>query len=66
MGATRWFTVGMADDARLRKMPVVVVTADLTTGNERRMLEAGATLFLPKPIDVHQLLAVVDDLLPRT
>ncbi len=55
-----------ADDARLRKMPVVVVTADLTTGNERRMLEAGATLFLPKPIDVHQLLAVVDDLLPRT
>ncbi|SDN98397.1 ATP-binding protein [Geodermatophilus sp. DSM 45219] len=53
-----------SDDARLSKVPVVIVTADLTSGTERRMLEAGATLFLPKPIDVRQLLAVVDDHLP--
>lgn len=50
-----------SDDARLAKVPVVVVTADLTVGNERRMLEAGATMFLPKPIDVRSLLAVIDD-----
>jgi PAS domain S-box-containing protein len=50
-----------ADDARLSKVPVVVVTADLSVGNERRMLEAGATLFLPKPIDVRSLLAVIDE-----
>ena len=55
-----------SDDARLRKVPVVVVTADLTVGTERRMIEAGATLFLTKPIDVHGLLAVVDDHLSRT
>ena len=55
-----------SDDARLRKVPVVVVTADLTPGNERRMLDAGATLFLPKPIDVPHLLAVVDDHLPQS
>jgi PAS domain S-box-containing protein len=50
-----------SDDARLSKVPVVVVTADLSVGNERRMLEAGATLFLPKPIDVRSLLAVIDE-----
>ena len=54
-----------SDDDRLRKVPIVIVTADLTMGTERRMLEAGATLFLPKPIDVRQLLAVVDDHLPQ-
>ena len=53
-----------SDDDRLRKVPIVVVTADLTVGNERRMLEAGATSFLPKPLDVHRLLAVVDEQLP--
>lgn len=50
-----------SEDVRLRMMPIVVVTADLTVGNERRLLEAGATLFLSKPIDVHRLLAVADD-----
>ncbi|GAA3185082.1 hypothetical protein GCM10010531_44120 [Blastococcus jejuensis] len=55
-----------SDDPRLSKLPIVVVTADLTTGNERRMIDAGATLFLPKPIDVHQLLSVVDDHLPQS
>ena len=48
-------------DPRLSKLPIVVGTADLTSGNERRMIDAGATLFLPKPIDVHQLLAVADE-----
>lgn len=53
-----------SEDARLCKLPIVVVTADLTLGNERRMIDAGATLFLPKPIDVHQLLAIVDEHVP--
>lgn len=53
-----------AEEERLREVPVVVVTADLTEGVERRMLDAGATLFLPKPIDVHALLVVVDERLP--
>jgi PAS domain S-box-containing protein len=43
---------------------VVVVTADLTSGTERRLLDAGADGFLSKPIDIARLLAVVDDHLP--
>jgi signal transduction histidine kinase/ActR/RegA family two-component response regulator len=54
-----------SEEERLRKMPIVIVTADLTPGTERRLLDAGATLFLSKPIDVRQLLDVVDDHLPR-
>ncbi|WNV75004.1 ATP-binding protein [Geodermatophilus sp. DSM 44513] len=50
-----------SEDTRLAGVPVVVVTADLSPGIERRMLEAGATRFLSKPIDVRQLLAVVDE-----
>lgn len=37
------------------------MTADLTVGVERAMLEAGATGFIGKPVDVHALLAAVDE-----
>jgi PAS domain S-box-containing protein len=48
-------------DASLRATPVVIVTADLTVGVERTMLQAGATGFLGKPVDVHALLGAVDE-----
>ena len=47
-------------DEALRSTPVVMVTADLTPGTERRLLDAGATAFLGKPLDVHELLGTVD------
>jgi DNA-binding response OmpR family regulator len=39
---------------------VIIVTADLTPGTERRLMEAGATAFLPKPVDIGSLLGQVD------
>ena len=47
-------------DPVLRRTPVVVVTADVSGGAERRLREAGADAFLTKPIDVHALLSAVD------
>jgi PAS domain S-box-containing protein len=47
-------------DAQLRETPVVMVTADLTAGTDRRLLDAGASAFLGKPLDVRLLLEVVD------
>jgi CheY-like chemotaxis protein len=44
-------------------IPVVIVTADATPGQTRRLLAAGAAGYLPKPIDVGALLRVVGDLL---
>ncbi|MFB9321735.1 ATP-binding protein [Cryptosporangium minutisporangium] len=47
-------------DPVLRRTPVVVVTADVSGGAERRLKAAGADAFLAKPIDVHALLGEVD------
>jgi signal transduction histidine kinase/ActR/RegA family two-component response regulator len=51
---------------RLREMPatagipVVIVSADATPGQVKRLLESGATAYLTKPLDVRQFLDVVD------
>ena len=47
-------------DPVLRRTPVVVVTADVSGGAERRLRAAGADAFIAKPIDVHTLLSEVD------
>jgi PAS domain S-box-containing protein len=47
-------------DPAISAIPVVIVTADLTAGTERRLREAGATDFMSKPVDIGRLLAVVD------
>jgi CheY-like chemotaxis protein/anti-sigma regulatory factor (Ser/Thr protein kinase) len=43
--------------------PVVIVSADATPGQIQRLLAAGAHAYLTKPLDVRQLLALVDDIL---
>jgi signal transduction histidine kinase len=43
-----------------RDLPVVIVTADATRHQAQHLLAAGATAYLTKPIDVTELLAVVD------
>ena len=47
-------------DPAIAATPVVMVTADLTPGTERRLTTAGATEFLSKPVDIGRLLSVVD------
>jgi CheY-like chemotaxis protein len=42
-----------------RDVQVVVVSGGLTTALERKALEAGAVLCLPKPVDVQALLACI-------
>ncbi|SDQ87854.1 ATP-binding protein [Quadrisphaera sp. DSM 44207] len=51
-------------DPALREVPVVVVSADVSAGTEARVLAAGATAFLPKPLDVRHLLEVLDERVP--
>ena len=43
-----------------RDTPVVVLSADASAGQIRRLRAAGATAYLTKPIDVHELLEVVE------
>jgi PAS domain S-box-containing protein len=57
--------------ARLRSapataaIPVVVLSADATEGQIRRLLQAGAQAYLTKPLDVRRLLELVDEYVSR-
>jgi hypothetical protein len=43
-----------------REIPIVIITADATPGQMQRLLASGASAYLTKPIDVTELLALVD------
>ena len=45
--------------------PVVILSADANDRQIQRLLEAGATAYLTKPLDIHALLATVDERMPR-
>lgn len=47
----------------LRDVPVVVVSADATERQTRRLFDAGARDYLTKPLDVQRLLDVLDEAL---
>jgi PAS domain S-box-containing protein len=50
-------------DPRTRQIPVVVLSADATPGQTKRLQTDGAREFLTKPLDVKQLLRVLDEVL---
>ena len=44
-------------------IPVVVVSADANYRQVQLLLEAGAVAYLTKPLDIHDLLSTVDELI---
>jgi PAS domain S-box-containing protein len=53
----------LREDPATSSIPVVMVTADATTGQVQRLLSAGAAAYLTKPLDVAMLLEVIDGIL---
>jgi signal transduction histidine kinase/ActR/RegA family two-component response regulator len=53
----------MRAEPTLRRTPVIVLTADATAGQAERLLQAGATAYMSKPIDVPQFLGALDTVL---
>jgi len=53
----------LREDAATAEIPVVVVSADATPTRVERLMREGASAYLTKPIDVEELLAVVDQML---
>jgi PAS domain S-box-containing protein len=52
-------------DAALRGIPVIVLSADATPGQVRRLLASGATAYLTKPLELRKVLDVLDHSLAR-
>ena len=53
----------LLDDPLTASIPVVMVTADATAGQVQRLLSAGASAYLTKPLDVAKLLDLLDEML---
>ena len=51
-------------DRRFESLPIVAVTGKSAAGERERCLEAGATDYIPKPVDAGQLLAALTPWLP--
>jgi PAS domain S-box-containing protein len=50
-------------DPKTRQIPVIVVSADATPNQIKRLLEAGVHSYLTKPLDVNQLIQLADEIL---
>ena len=53
----------LCTDPRTKQIPVVILSADATPGRVKRLLEQGARDYLTKPLDVRQVLTLVDETL---
>jgi hypothetical protein len=50
----------LLEDPTTKTVPVVILSADATPAQMSRLVERGARAYLTKPLDVRQLLALVD------
>ena len=55
----------LQDDPRTADIPVVVVTADATPSQIQRLRDLGVAAYLTKPIDIRELLSVVETMSSR-
>jgi signal transduction histidine kinase/ActR/RegA family two-component response regulator len=53
----------LREDPATRSIPVIVVSADATTGQVQRLQAAGASAYLTKPFNVRALLQTIDEAL---
>jgi signal transduction histidine kinase/response regulator RpfG family c-di-GMP phosphodiesterase len=55
----------LRQEQRTERIPVTILSADATPGQVSRLMAAGAREYLTKPLDVRQLIALLEDTLRR-
>ncbi len=53
----------MKSDDQLKDIPVIAVTAQAMTGDRQKCLEAGADGYISKPVNVDELLQLLNEIL---
>jgi two-component system cell cycle response regulator DivK len=61
LDVTRW----LKDDAELKSIPVIAVTAFAMKGDEQKIREGGCEDYISKPISVTRFLEVIDNYLHK-
>ena len=56
----------LRDNPATAAIPVIILSADATPGQMQRLISAGATAYLTKPLDVRELLRLLDEALTDT
>ena len=51
-----------SNKTELTHIPIIAVTANAMKGDEQKILEAGADMYISKPINIHELLRTVETL----
>ena len=50
----------LRSNAKTQAIPAIVISADATAGQIKRLMSAGATSYLTKPLDVDQFVKALD------
>jgi CheY-like chemotaxis protein len=51
----------LREEPRTREVPVMILSADATPGQIKRLLDQGASAYLTKPLDVKHILVLLDE-----
>ena len=51
-----------SNKSELKHIPIIAVTANAMKGDEQKILDAGADMYISKPINIHELLSTVETL----
>lgn len=53
----------MKNDNELKEIPVIAITAQAMTGDREKCIEAGADGYISKPVDVNELVKLLNQLI---